>query len=53
MLDAFIIDQLHKEEEQRWIDEQRAVIEVPCEPGEPRKKSEEERGVWSIQLITI
>jgi len=53
MLDAFIVDQLKKAEQRRSIEDQRPRLEIPCEPEEPpkrSKKSEEERGVWSIQF---
>ena len=53
MLNAFIVDQLKKVEEQSWIDEQRPVLQIPCEQNDPptkSKKSEEQRGVWTIEF---
>jgi hypothetical protein len=50
MLDAFIVDQLKKAEEERWIEDQRLILELPCEPQKPPKKSDDERGVQVIRM---
>ena len=50
MLEAFIVDQLKKAEEERWIEDHSLVLEIPCELEEPPEKREEERSIWKIQL---